>query len=116
MMTAETIRLSMSERKRLNEFLKSADSTQLPLPHSYLFAGILALIGLFLFVATTVITLNSLNEVANLGNIGIWMLLSGLLGGAVIVAVGLSFLMYAQNSENRKKLGTIVQKLLNETG
>ena len=110
-----TYRLSLSESKLLDEFLASADSSQFAAQLPHFVAGALALIGLFLFVSTTVLALNSLNTLANLGDLGIWMLVSGLIGGAVIIVVGFTILMYAEKAKTRRKLGAIVRKLVQGT-
>ena len=116
-MAAEEFRLNFGERKRLDEFLRSTDATQLPPRYSYLFASILAMIGLFLFVATSMMAVTSINNVAINGanRVEFWMFLSGLIGSAVIIATAFIYLLYAGKIEDRKRLGATVQKLLDMT-
>ena len=112
---AKSIRLNISERNLVNEFLKSTEEAKLPSAYSYLFAAALAMIGLLLFVSTTVITLDRLDSLVtySLRDIEFWAFMSGLLGGATIIAVGLIYLMYAQKVDNKRRLGTVLRKLLN---
>jgi len=116
-MMAKSIRLNISERNLVNEFLKSTDEAKLPSTYSYLFAAALAMIGLFLFVSTTVIALDRLDSLVtySLSDIEFWAFMSGLLGGATIIAVGLIFLMNVQKVDNKRRLGTVMRKLLNST-
>ncbi len=98
-MTVKSIRLNISERNLVNEFLKSTDEANLPSAYSYLFATALAMIGLLLFVSTTVIALDRLDSLVtySLSDIEFWAFMSGLLGGATIIVVGLIFfLMYVK--------------------
>jgi len=115
-MSVKHAQLSISERKRLDAFLKSTDEVQLPARYSYLFASALAMIGLFLFSATTVIAVDYLNSTPadSLNDIDFWMFLSGLIAGAAIIAVGLISLIYAGYATNRNELASIVRKLSQE--
>ncbi len=115
-MTVKSIRLNISERNLVNEFLKSTDEA-MPSAYSYLFATALAMIGLLLFVSTTVIALDRLDSLVtySLRDIEFWAFMSGLLGGATIIAVGLIYLMYVQKVDNKRRLGTVLRKLLNGT-
>ncbi len=114
---AKSIRLSISERHLVKEFLKSIDEAKLPSTYSYLFAAALAMIGLLLFVSTTVIALDRLDSLVtySLSDIEFWAFISGLLGGATITVIGLIFLMYVQKVDNKRRLGTVMRKLLNST-
>ncbi len=117
MTMAKSIRLNISERNLVDEFLKSIDDTKLPSTYSYLFAAALAMIGLLLFVSTTVIALDRLDSLVTYGlsDIEFWAFMSGLLGGVTIIAIGLIFLMYVQKVDNKRRLGTVVRKLLSST-
>ncbi len=114
---AKSIRLNISERNLVNEFLKSTDEAELSSTYSYLFAAALAMIGLLLFVSTTVIALDRLDSLVtySLSDIEFWAFMSGLLGGATIIAVGLIFLMYVKKVDNNRSLATVVLKLLSST-
>ena len=116
-MAVKSIRLNISERNLVNEFLKSTDEAKLPSAYSYLFATALAMIGLLLFVSTTVIALDRLDSLVtySLRDIEFWAFMSGLLGGATIIAVGLIYLMYVQKVDDKRRLGTVLRKLLNGT-
>jgi hypothetical protein len=75
------------------------------------------MIGLLLFVSTTVIALDRLDSLVtySLSDIEFWAFMSGLLGGGTIIAAGLIFLMYVQKADNKRRLGTVMRKLLNST-
>ena len=112
--TAKNTQLNISEKRRLEAFLRATDEARLPPRYSYLLAGALASIGLYLFIATTAIAVSRLNDAAisSFSRVDLWMFSTGLLGGATIIGTGLVFMMYAGKVEDRNNLGSIVRKLL----
>ena len=113
-MTTKNSQLSISEKQRLDAFLRATDETRLPPWCFHLLAGALTSIGLYLFIATTAIAVSRLNDAAisSFSRVDLWMFSTGLLGGATIIGTGLVFLMYAGKVEDRNNLGSIVRKLL----
>ncbi len=115
-MTTEELRLSMSERRRLDRFLEPEGVQSQP-GVILLVAGSFAMIGLLLVIATTVIAVDGLNSFgfSNLNGNLMWMYVSGIVSGAVITSVGVLLFLRGAKLEDRQRLSSIVRKLLNET-
>jgi hypothetical protein len=54
--------LTISERRYLDDFLKSVGETRIFSKFSYLFSGVISILGLILFTSAVIITLNNLND------------------------------------------------------
>ncbi len=69
--------LTISEKRYLDEFLKSVNKTKLSPRFSYLYSSVISILGLILFAATVIITLNNLNDRV------VWIFFPGSIGGKV---------------------------------
>ena len=58
---------------------------------------------------TVIITLNNLND-----RVVFWVLFPGTLGGIAIISLGIFLLKYIKKTEEKKKLVSIIKKLLNK--
>ena len=102
-----TATLTISERRYLEDFLKSVADTKVPKAFSHLFSGVISIIGLILFSATVAITLNNFSD-----KVVYWVLFPGTLCGIGIMSVGFLLLKLLKKTEDKKKMATIISKLL----
>ena len=102
------LRLTMGEKRYLNEFLKSVNEIKVSPAFSYLYSGIISIIGLILFAAAVIITVNNLNE-----RVIYWVFFPGVIGGIGTILLGMFLLKYLKKVEEKKKMATIIKKLLN---
>ena len=101
--------LTISEKRYLDEFLKSAGETRLPIKFSYLYSGVVSILGLILLISAVFITLHNLND-----RIVNWVLFPGSIGGIAIILLGIFLMKYFKKIEEKKKLAIIINKLLNK--
>jgi hypothetical protein len=96
-MSTDATSLNFTERKHLDDFLKSVDAKSAPTAVAYLFAGTIAIVGLGLFVYTSSITVDRLSSmvVAGVSRADIWMSSAGLIVASTLIAAGLMYLIYA---------------------
>ncbi|MFQ5708452.1 MAG: hypothetical protein ACE5HO_13425 [bacterium] len=100
--------LTISERRYLDEFLKSINETETSRKFSFFYSGVISILGLILFLGAVIITLNNLND-----RVVYWVFLPGSIGGIGIVLLGIFLLKYLKKVQEKKKLATIIKKLLN---
>ena len=100
--------LTINEKRCLDEFLKSVSEIKISLKFSYLYSSIISILGLILFTAAVIITLNNLND-----RVVYWVFLPGFIGGIEIIILGIFLLNYLKKLEEKKKIATIIKKLLN---
>ena len=100
--------LTISEKRYLDEFLKSVNETKLSPKFSYFYSSVISILGLILFAATVIITLSNLND-----RVVYWVFLPGGIGGIGIILLGLFILKYLKKAEEKNKMATIIKKLLN---
>jgi len=98
----------MNEKRYLDEFLKSVNETKLSPKFSYLYSSVISILGLILFTAAVIITLNNLND-----RVVYWVFFPGAIGGIGTILLGIFLLKYFKKVEEKKKLATIIKKLLN---
>ena len=101
-------RLTINEKLYLDELFKSVTETKLSPIFSYLYSSVISIIGLILFTATVIITLNNLND-----RVVYWVFFPGSVGGIGIILMGIFLLKYLKKVEEKKKMATIIKKLLN---
>ena len=65
------------------------------------------IMGLILFASTVIITINNLKE-----QVIYWVFFPGTIGGIGIILLGLFLVKYLKKVEERKKMATIIKKLL----
>lgn len=99
--------LTISEKRYLDDFLKSLGETRISPKFSYLYSGVISILGLILFTSVVIITLNNLND-----RVVYWVLFPGSIGGIGIILLGIFLLKYLKKIEEKKKLATIIKKLL----
>ena len=102
-------KLTISEKKVLDNFIKSVKSIPLSPTTPYIYAGIISLLGLVLLVATVIITSKNINE-----HTVLWVFIPGVLGGAVIILLGVLLLNHFKKLHEKKRLAKIIEKLLKE--
>lgn len=102
-----TAQLTNSEKRYLDNFLKSVSETKISLNFSYLYSGIVSILGLIFFTSAIIITLNNLSD-----RIVYRVLFPGLIGGIGIILLGIFLLKYLKNIEEKKKMAKIIKKLL----
>lgn len=100
--------LTISEKRYLDDFLESVGETRISSKFSYLYSGVISILGLILFTSAVIITLNNLND-----RVIYWVLFPGSIGGIGIILLGIFLLKYLKKIEEKKKLATIIKKLLN---
>ena len=99
--------LTISEKRYLDEFLKSVSETKISPAFSYLYSGVISILGLILFMAAVIITLNNLND-----RVVYLVFFTGLIGGIGTILVGVFLKKYLKKVDEKKKLVTIINKLL----
>ncbi len=98
-------KLTILERKHLEEFIKSTDK---PIHlNPFIFSSIISLAGLILIIATIVITLDNLND-----KTAYWILLPGMIGGIISILFGSILFKYSKRYEQTKRVAEIVNKIL----
>ena len=102
-----TAQLTISEKRYLDEFLKSVRETKMSPIFSYLYSSVISILGLILFTATVIITVNNLND-----RVVYWVFFPGSIGGIGIILLGIFLLKYLNKVEEKKKMATIIKKLL----
>jgi hypothetical protein len=100
--------LTISERRYLEDFLKSVGETRISPKFSYLYSGVISILGLFLFTSAVIITLNNLND-----RVVYWVLFPDTIGGIGIILLGIFLMKYLKKIEEKNKMATIIKKLLN---
>lgn len=98
-------KLTIFERKNLEEFIKSTDKQITFNP--FIFSSIISLAGLILIIAAVVITLNNFND-----RTAYWILLPGMIGGIISILFGTFLFRYAKRFEQIKKIAEIVKKMM----
>jgi hypothetical protein len=104
------IQLTIREKRCLDDFLNSVGETRISPKLSYLYSYGISIIGLILFSFAVITTLNNLN-----GRIIYWVLFPGTLGGVGLIFLGIFLFKYLDRIEEKKKMATIIKKLLNQT-
>jgi hypothetical protein len=99
--------LTSSEKRILDEFIKSVNETKLPSPFAHLLASIVSILGLVLFAAAVIITLNNLNDQTIY-----WVFFPGAIGGVGTIILGFILLKYVKRVGEGKRMATIIKKLL----
>ncbi|MBT4482728.1 MAG: hypothetical protein HOC71_03515 [Candidatus Latescibacteria bacterium] len=99
--------LTITEKRYLDEFLKSVTETKLSPIFSYLYSGVISFFGLILFTAAVIITVQNLTD-----RVVYWVLIPGVIGGIGTIVFGLILLEYLRKSEEKKKMAAIIKKLL----
>jgi hypothetical protein len=100
--------LTISEKRYLDDFLNSVSETKISPVYSYLYSGVISILGLILFAAAVIITLDNLNDrVVN------WVFFPGVICGIGIILLGILLMKYIKKAEEKKKIATIIKKLLN---
>ena len=102
--------LTISEKRCLDDFLKSVGETRIYPKFSYLYSYGISILGLVLFSFAVTTTLNNLN-----GRVIYWVLFPGIIGGVGLILFGILLLKYLDKIEEKKKMATIIKKLLNQT-
>jgi hypothetical protein len=100
-------KFNISEKKCLDDFLKSAGDTNPSPIFSHLSSGAVSILGLILFTYAVTITLNNLN-----GRIIYWVLFPGIIGGVGLILFGIFLLKYLKKIDEKKKMAIIIKKLL----
>lgn len=108
------LRLSVSERRRLDQFLESTEGVQLQPGVTQLVAGSFSMIGLLLVIATTFIAVDGLDSVgsSSLNANLMWMYVFGIITGTVIASVGVLLFQREAKLEEKRRLGLTVRKLI----
>jgi pheromone shutdown protein TraB len=101
-------KLTISEKKYLDDFLKTIDKTKISLKFSYLYSAVVSILGLILFTSAVIITLNNLND-----RVVYWVLFTGTIGGIGIILLGIYLFKYLKKIEENKEMVVIIKKLLN---
>jgi hypothetical protein len=101
--------LTINEKRYLDVFLESAGETKISPKLSYLYSGVVSILGLILFTSAVIITLNNLND-----RVVYWILLPGSIAGIGIILLGIFLMKYLKKIEDKKKMATIIKKLLNQ--
>ncbi|NOZ63307.1 MAG: hypothetical protein GXO74_16760 [Calditrichaeota bacterium] len=101
-------KLSLNEKRYLDEFLTSVNDKKLFSGFSCFYASAISVLGLILLVATVIITLGNLNN-----RVVYWVFLPGVIGGIGIILLGIFLLKYLKKIEEQKKLAAVIEKLLN---
>lgn len=102
-------KLNNSEKRCLEDFLKSVGDTNPSPIFSHLSSGAVSILGLVLFTYTIATTLNNLN-----GKFIYWVLFPGIIGGVGLILFGVFLLRFLKNIDEKKKIAIIVKKLLSE--
>lgn len=102
-------KLNNSEKRCLEDFLKSVGDTNPSSIFSHLSSGAVSILGLILFTYTIATTLNNLN-----GKFIYWVLFPGIIGGVGLILFGVFLLRFLKNIDEKKKIAIIVKKLLSE--
>ena len=102
--------LTISEKRHLDEFLKSVDEIKLSPIFSFFYSSVISIMGLILFISSVIITLNYLND-----RIVYWVLFPGLIGGIGTILLGFLLLKNFKKVDEKKKLARIIKKLLNRS-
>ncbi len=98
-------KLTIFERKHLEEFIKSTDKPKTFNP--FIFSSIISLAGLILIIVAIVITLNNFNDRTTY-----WILLPGMIGGIISMLFGTFLFRYAKSYEQTKRIAEIVKKMM----
>ena len=101
-------KLNISEKRCLEDFLKSVGDTNLSPIFSHLSSGAVSILGLIIFTYSVTITLNNLN-----GRFIYWVLFPGIIGGVGLILFGVFLLKYLKSIDEKKKMAIIIKKLLN---
>ena len=104
------MKLTIGERRCLDEFFKSVKTTKYSLTFSYFYSSVISILGLILFTAALIITLNNFND-----RIVYWVLFPGAIGGIGTISLGIFLIKYLKKVDEKKKLAKIIKKLLNKT-
>jgi H+/Cl- antiporter ClcA len=100
-------KLNISEKRCLEDFLKSVDDTKPSPIFPHLSSGAISILGLILFTYTVTITLNNLN-----GRFIYWVLFPGIIGGVGLILFGIFLLKYLKKIDEKKKMAIIIKKLI----
>ena len=101
-------KLTNNEKRFLDKFLKSVDVKKISPKFSYLYSGVISFLGLILFTASVLMTINKLND-----RVVYWVFLPGVIGGVGTILLGVFILKYFKRIEEKNKLAAIIKKLLN---
>jgi hypothetical protein len=99
--------LTVSEKRYLEDFLKTEDDTIISSNFSYLYSGVISILGLFLFISAVIITLNNFND-----KVVFWVLFPGTVAGIGIILLGIFLMKNLKKIEEKNKIATIIKKLL----
>ena len=102
--------LTVREKRCLDDFLKSVGETRISPKLSYFYSYGISILGLILFLFAVTTTLNNLN-----GRFIYWVLFPGIICGVGLIFFGIFLLKYLDKIEEKKKMATIIKKLLNQT-
>ena len=101
------IKLEPTEKKCLEEFVKSSGRPILPLKYSFFVGAVISLAGLSLFVSAVVITLNNLTD-----RTAYWILLPGMTCGIIAMVLGNFLFGYMRKYKKTERVVKIIKKLL----
>ena len=100
--------LTLSEKQLLDRFLKSVKDTKSSSVFSYIYSGTISILGFIFFAVAAIITLkNPIDRVVY------WVFFPGAIGGVGTILFGFFLLKVFKKSEEKKKMATIIEKLLN---
>ncbi len=100
-------KLTPNEKHFLKDYFERADKKKFPPSISYLYAGVISVLGLILLIASVVISFKNLSD-----NIVYWVLIPGFIGGVIIIVFGIFLLKYFQREKEQQSVATILKKLL----